>query len=237
MRGIDYLLTRPSVDAARIVVTGNSGGGTQTFLVMLADPRIAAAAPATFIPAREIYMWTGQPQDAEQNWFGYTAAGFDHQDILLAMAPKPVCVLAVTSDFFPIEGTRPPSRARRAWDLWQRSDALQLVEDQTIHTYSPVLARAAARFFARHLLQRDIDVATSTHAQAGGGVVRDRVRPGARRTGGRRVCVRSQPGTVERRGIGPAHVVGQRSKGPRHRLAPRTGVPRTRGDGAEPAEN
>jgi cephalosporin-C deacetylase-like acetyl esterase len=159
MRSIDYLLTRPEVDGARIGVTGNSGGGTQTSLVMLADPRIAAAAPATFITSREIYMWTGQPQDAEQNWFGFTAAGFDHEDILLAMAPKPVCVLAVKYDFFPIEGTRRTvSRAQRVWDLHGRRDALQLVEDQTTHTYSPVLARAAATFFARHLLQKDVDL-------------------------------------------------------------------------------
>jgi hypothetical protein len=160
MRSIDYLLTRPEVDPARIGVTGNSGGGTQTSLVMMADPRIAAAAPATFITSREIYQWTGQGQDAEQNWFGFTAAGFDHEDILLAMAPKPVCVLAVTSDFFPIEGTRRTvARARRGWDLHQRGDALQLVEDDSTHRYTPALAQAAAKFFAHHLLQRDLDPA------------------------------------------------------------------------------
>ena len=160
MRSIDYLISRPEVDPARIGVTGNSGGGTQASLVMLADPRIAAAAPATFIMSREAYQWTGQPQDAEQNWFGYTAAGFDHEDILIAMAPKPVCVLAVTWDFFPIEGTRRTvSRARRIWDLHQRGNALELVEDQSTHAYTPTLARAAARFFAKHLLQRDVDLA------------------------------------------------------------------------------
>ena len=158
MRGVDYLLTRPEVDPARIGVTGNSGGGTQTSLMMLADPRIAAAAPGTFITSRAAYQWTGQPQDAEQNWFGFTAAGYDHEDILLAMAPKPVCVLAVRWDFFPIEGTRESvTRARRHWNLFDQGAALELVEDDSIHSYTPLLARAAARFFSRHLLDREID--------------------------------------------------------------------------------
>jgi dienelactone hydrolase len=158
MRGVDYLLTRPEVDPARIGVTGNSGGGTQTSLMMLADPRIAAAAPGTFITSRAAYQWTGQPQDAEQNWFGFTAAGYDHEDILLAMAPKPVCVLAVRWDFFPIEGTRETvTRARRHWNLFDQGAALELIEDDSIHSYTPMLARAAARFFARHLLGREVD--------------------------------------------------------------------------------
>lgn len=163
MRGIDYLVTRSEVDPARIGVTGNSGGGTQTSLVMLADPRIAAAAPATFITSREAYQWTGQPQDAEQNWFGFTRAGFDHEDILLAMAPKPVLVLAVTSDFFPIEGTRrTAARARRIWQLHDRADHFDLFEDQSRHVYTPALARAAARFFARHLLDDPAPTAALT---------------------------------------------------------------------------
>lgn len=159
MRGIDYLRTRPEVDPARIGVTGNSGGGTQTSLVMLADPRVAAAAPATFIMSRDSYQRTGQPQDAEQIWPGFTRAGLDHEDILLALAPKPVNVLAVTSDFFPIEGTRRTvARDRRLWEISRASAALELVEDDSTHAYTPALARAAARFFARHLLGRDVDL-------------------------------------------------------------------------------
>ena len=160
MRGIDYLISRPEVDAAKIGVTGNSGGGTQTSLVMLADPRVAAAAPATFIMNRETYQRTGQPQDAEQIWPGFTGAGLDHEDILLTMAPKPVAVLAVTSDFFPIEGTRRTvTRSRRIWELWGRGAALELSEDDSTHAYTPKLARAAAGFFARHLLGRRVDLA------------------------------------------------------------------------------
>ena len=155
MRAIDYLCGRPEVDPARIGVTGNSGGGTQTSLMMLADERIAAAAPATFIMSRDSFQRTGLPQDAEQIWPGFTRAGHDHEDILIAMAPKPVCVLAVTSDFFPIEGTRRTvDRARRIWRLFGGKSALELVEDEAAHAYTAPLARAAAGFFAQHLLGR-----------------------------------------------------------------------------------
>lgn len=154
MRGVDYLRSRPEVDPDRIGVTGNSGGGTQTSLLMLADPRIAAAAPATFIMSRRTYLQAGGAQDAEQIWPGFSARGYDHEDILLAMAPRPVRVLAVTSDFFPIEGTRRTvERCRRLWELCGRAEALDLVEDDSTHAFTPALARAAAQFFVRHLLQ------------------------------------------------------------------------------------
>lgn len=157
MRGIDYLRSRPEVDPKKIGVTGNSGGGTQTSLMMMCDPRIAAAAPGTFLMDRKTYMYAGGAQDAEQIWPGATANGFDHEDILLMMAPKPVRVLAVTSDFFPIEGTRRTvQRAKRIWAMLGRKDNLDLVEDFSTHEYTRVLARAAVEFFSKHLLGRKV---------------------------------------------------------------------------------
>jgi hypothetical protein len=74
------------------------------------------------------------------------------------MAPKPVRVLAVTSDFFPIEGTRRTvARCKRIWEMCGRGDCLDLVEDNSTHCYTPALMGAAAEFFARHLLGREID--------------------------------------------------------------------------------
>jgi hypothetical protein len=152
MRAVDYLSQRPEVDSARIGVTGNSGGGTQTSMLMLVDPRIAAAAPGTFLTSRESFMEAGQPQDAEQIWPGYTAFGLDHEDILLVMSPRPVMVLAASYDFFPIEGTRETVHsARTYWDLLGVPDHLELFEQPETHRYSPEMATQAARFFARHL--------------------------------------------------------------------------------------
>lgn len=154
MRAVDYLSSLPEVDPDRIGVTGNSGGGLQTSMLMLCEPRIAAAAPGTFIMNRETYMYAGQAQDAEQIWRGMTKLGFDHEDLVLAMAPRPVLVLAVTSDFFPIEGTRRTvARTKRFWEMSGIGNMPGLAEDRSVHQYTPLLADAAAAFFAEHLLK------------------------------------------------------------------------------------
>ncbi|HEY3082619.1 MAG TPA: hypothetical protein VGM69_22260 [Chloroflexota bacterium] len=151
-RAIDYLVGRPEVDGARIGVTGNSGGGTQATWLMLLEPRLAAAAPGTYVMARREYMWTGQAQDAEQIIPGGTALGVDHEDFLIAMAPRPVLVLAVDYDFFNVEATiRTVQRARQAYRVLGADGALGLARARSTHEYHPDLARAATAFFVEHL--------------------------------------------------------------------------------------
>jgi hypothetical protein len=150
IRGIDLLQSLSYVDPDRIGVTGNSGGGTMTSMLMMVDERIQAAAPATFITSRFGYQKTGQPQDREQHWKGLGIFGFDHEDILIAFAPKPLMVLAAQYDFFPIEGTlKSVAGARRMYDLYEKKENLQFNAYPIEHSYPPLMATDAAKFFSK----------------------------------------------------------------------------------------
>ena len=146
---LSYLRSRADVNPESIIATGSSGGGMLTTLLMALEPRLAGAAPATYVTSRLEYFTPGARQDAEQILLGATEAGLDHDWLLAAMAPKPVCVLATNWDFFPIEGTlRTCQRAALAWELLDKPEDFQLVRVDTPHTYHREMALAAIDFFA-----------------------------------------------------------------------------------------
>ncbi len=158
MRAIDLLQQRPEVDPDRIGLTGNSGGGTQSTWLMMLEPRIRAAAPGCFVMRRREYMWTGQAQDSEQIIPGGTARGLDHEDFLIAMAPRPAMVLSAEYDYFCIEGALATvQRARRIYRLLGAPDALRMATVKKTHGYAPELARAATAFFCEVLLGKEPD--------------------------------------------------------------------------------
>ena len=158
LAAVDYMLTRPEIDPRRIGVTGCSGGGVQSLLSMTADDRIAAAAPATFVSTRREIQYTCQSQDSEQIWPGCATYGFDHFEPFLIFAPKPVMLLTVSSDFFPIEGAYEVyNEAKRIYSLFGKEENVSIFEDNACHGYTQPLAEQAAVFFCKvfHIAKRE----------------------------------------------------------------------------------
>ena len=105
MRAIDYVLTRPEVDPARLGYMGQSGGGTMTALMEAADDRIKAAAPSCYLTSLRTLCLTMGPQDGEQNIYGQLAFGLNHTGCVL-IPDIPVAVTCKFGDMFPYAGVR-----------------------------------------------------------------------------------------------------------------------------------
>jgi dienelactone hydrolase len=104
MRAIDYLQSRPEVDAQRIACAGHSGGGTMTLFISALDERVKCAVvneggtsnrwPIHFGPGGGV-----GPSDVEQNYFPGAKYGVDMPDLHVAIAPRPL--LALVEEYHP----------------------------------------------------------------------------------------------------------------------------------------
>ncbi len=113
-RALDYLVSRPEVDADRIGCTGCSGGGTITSYISALDPRIKVAVPACYINTFRL-LFTGPTGDSEQSIPNFLAAGLDLADYIESFAPKPWLILSTAEDFFPLEGARQAYQEAANW--------------------------------------------------------------------------------------------------------------------------
>lgn len=156
MRALDYLVSRKEVDASRIGLTGNSGGGTHTAYLAALDDRIAAAAPSCFITSWRRLLETIGPQDAEQCIPPSIADGLDHGDFILAFAPKPYVMLTAIRDFFSISGARETyQEARSVYRALDSESRMGMMEADDGHGYTKPRRLAAYQFFSKWLQGRE----------------------------------------------------------------------------------
>ncbi len=156
LRALDYLVSRPEVDATRIGCTGNSGGGTMTAYLSALDDRIKVAAPSCYITSWRSLLETIGPQDAEQNMPSFLSEGMDQADFIIAFAPKPYLIASAIQDFFPIKGTRQTySEAQRLYGVMGADDKLSKIEADDKHGFTLPRRLAAYRWMNRWLKGTD----------------------------------------------------------------------------------
>ena len=105
MRAIDYLEGRPEVDAARIGVTGTSGGGVMTWMVAALDDRIRAAVPSASAYAIQSQVRRRlMPHQCDCTYYP-NVYRMDFAEVGALAAPKPILLLAGRRDrIFPPAG-------------------------------------------------------------------------------------------------------------------------------------
>ena len=142
MRAIDYLVSRPEVDAERIGAMGCSGGGTQTTYIAALDPRVKVAAVACYMNSFQT-LFGGSIGDSEQSVPGFLAAGLDQTDYVELFAPKPWLITSTEQDFFTPAGAKQVFDEAQGWyKLFDASDRVKWVVGPGGHG-TPLVVREA----------------------------------------------------------------------------------------------
>ncbi len=158
-RAIDYLEQRPDIDASRIAMGGNSGGGMETLQYLAFDDRIQAAFPSCAVasfPAKTRALLIADP---EQVLFGTLLHGVDHPELLAAFAPKPLIIGSAVQDYVPIEAARETFReVQRIYRIAGAEDHVSMVEADARHGLSEDLRIGAVDWFSRWLSHTSRDI-------------------------------------------------------------------------------
>ena len=102
---VDWLVTQPQVDPARIFCTGQSGGGTLTVWAAALEERIAAALPSCGFCTFEHSIMS--IHHCPCNYAAGVLDLCEYYDLAGLIAPRPLLVIAGALDsIFPLEGVR-----------------------------------------------------------------------------------------------------------------------------------
>ncbi|HEV8484989.1 MAG TPA: acetylxylan esterase [Blastocatellia bacterium] len=149
IRAVDFLCSLPEVDQERIAATGESGGGTQTFLLMAVDPRIKVGAPVNMVSA---HMQGGC---LCENAPGLRIDTFNVELAALA-APRPLLLVSATGDWTKDTLKVEYPAIKSIYKLFDAEDRVNAVQMNAPHNYNKESREAVYKWFGRWLL-KDVD--------------------------------------------------------------------------------
>lgn len=147
MRALDFLESLSCVRRGAIGVTGESGGGTQTFLLAAADPRVAVAVPVNMI---SLHMQGGCLCENPPGLRIDTT----NVEIAATIAPRPLLMVSATGDWTKDTLEQEFPAVRRLYQLVGAADRVEAVRFEAEHNYNKESRTAMYTWMARWL-QRD----------------------------------------------------------------------------------
>jgi dienelactone hydrolase len=144
IRALDFLLSLPEVDPARVGVTGASGGGTQTFILCAVDDRPAVAFPAVMVS-------TGMQGGCVCENCSYLRVNTGNIELAGLFAPRPLAMSGANDWTIKIETDGLP-QLKALYRLYGVEDKVAAkCWPQFGHNYNQVSREYMYNWFNRHL--------------------------------------------------------------------------------------
>ena len=153
IRALDYLETRPEVDAGRIGVTGRSGGGAYSWWIAALDDRIQCAVPVAGITSLRDHVINGCVEGHCDCMYMVNTFRWDFATVAALVAPRPLLISNTDKDtIFPLEGVIDIHRqVRHIYELHDAGENLGLQITEGPHEDTQELHIHAFRWFNRFL--------------------------------------------------------------------------------------
>lgn len=144
IRALDWAVTLPDVDPARVGCTGESGGGTQTFLLTALDQRIKVSAPVVMVSHKM------QGGCVCENCAGLRI-GTDNVEIAALTAPRPLKLVGA-NDWTDETMTVEYPAIRKVYALLGATDRVSADKFEFPHNYNETSRNAVYAFMGRWLV-------------------------------------------------------------------------------------